>query len=495
MRYKYTVPALIFSLLYPFMTNAQTSPGPGVPSSTTFPINAPNGLVGLDAAGYIRSPTKGSIDNGTVGGVPIVNLLPAFSAQQRTSTGLTLSELSTPGILSIIASLKNTTGQADQDYTITSYGSTDGTLANAKNAVNFTLTKNLWNTSAQNTVPYGETDTISSTVNNGGFGVLNTDGSYAGSDGAAYTSTVNAAGYGDNAMFKGTAQYVCADSNADNALQPVECSNTGIVPYALTTQIGAINIQGSASTGHTAYVHKATISAGLWEGLVFNTTNSGALDRLVSYTDTNNLEQAYWTASGTLSTADIEVRALAPVINTTTGATTYSSVGCVSLGQDPNGRIAIGCGNTGSAPYLDMLGPGYGTSLRIAEPKAGQFQLLTKGSANDSFHDVFDCNALPSCWFSAPVSTNSPVQFGGGTKISNGATVAGGLISDTMASTQTSLTAYTFASLGTPSVIATQKYCADCYSSLRSSTYYKTGLVVTWNGSDWTDVIGNPVGH
>ncbi len=477
------------------MLNAQTSPGPGVPSSSTYPINAPNGLVGLDASGYIRSPIKSSIDNATVGGVPLVNLLPAFSAQQRTSTGLTLSDLSTPGILSVIAGLKNTTGQADQDYTITSYGSTDGTPANAKNAVNFMLTKNLWNARAQITTPYGETDTINASVYNGGYGVLNTDGTYAGSNGSAYSSSVNASGYGDNALFKGSVQYNCADSVLDDPLEPAECSSAGIAPYALTTQIGAINIQGSSTATHAAYVHKATISAGLWEGLVFNTVNSGALDRLVSYTDTNGIEQAFWNASGTLSTADVEVRALSPVVNTTTGVTTYSPVGCVSLGQDPNGRIAIGCGNTGSTPYLDLLGPGYGTSLRIYQPQAGQFQLLTKGSANDSFHDVFDCNALPSCWFSAPLSTNSPVQFGGGTKINNGATVAGGLVSDTVASTQTSLTAYTFATLGAPIVIATQKYCADCYSSLRSSTYFKTGLVVTWNGSDWTDVIGNPVGH
>lgn len=55
--------------------------------------------------------------------------------------------------------------------------------------------------------------------------------------------------------------------------------------------------------------------------------------------------------------------------------------------------------------------------------------------------------------------------------------------------------ALAFANLPTSPAAGDHIFCTDCYSALRDQSYTKTGIEVRWNGSDWTDAVGNIALH
>lgn len=57
------------------------------------------------------------------------------------------------------------------------------------------------------------------------------------------------------------------------------------------------------------------------------------------------------------------------------------------------------------------------------------------------------------------------------------------------------LTPVNFASLPTSPKLGQSLFCSDAYSSLRTADSTDVGIIVVWNGSKWTDVIGNPISY
>lgn len=55
------------------------------------------------------------------------------------------------------------------------------------------------------------------------------------------------------------------------------------------------------------------------------------------------------------------------------------------------------------------------------------------------------------------------------------------------------LTSTNYASLPTSPIIGQVLFCSDVYSSLRTANSTDVGILVVWNGTKWTDMIGNPI--
>ena len=103
-----------------------------------------------------------------------------------------------------------------------------------------------------------------------------------------------------------------------------------------------------------------------------------------------------------------------------------------------------------------------------------------------------DVNNDLSVTGSTKISGNFETNVSGGNSVIHGNLNVGGGVATASVATNAPVT---YATLPSSPAVSQTQYCTDCYSVLRSGTYTKTGVWVTWNGSDWTDPVGNVIAH